>query len=59
MVGAEDWLFRPVDRGYLRYTDLIDGTVDLADVAVCNDAIDVIEENRWRAQEAYKEQNNK
>jgi hypothetical protein len=29
-----------------RYESLIDGTVDLADVALMNDALDVIDENR-------------
>jgi len=29
-----------------RYESLIDGTVDLSDVALMNDALDVIDENR-------------
>lgn len=45
---------RPVLRGLCRYTELIDGTLSLYDVAEMNDAIDVLDENTWRAQEAAK-----
>lgn len=55
MVDQEDWLYRPVDRGWCKYESLIDGTLDLADLAIMNDAIDVIEENRYRMQKAYEE----
>lgn len=46
------WLLRPVRRGYCRYESLLDGTVDLADVALMNDDIDVADENESRAMEA-------
>ena len=39
---------RPVLEGCLRYESLIDGTVDLADVAVLNDALDVRQGNERR-----------
>lgn len=43
---GEDWLLRPVVRQLCRYESLKDGTLDLADIALMNDALDVIEENR-------------
>lgn len=45
---------RPVLRGLCRYAEVIDGTLTLFDVAEMNDAIDVLDENSWRAQEAAK-----
>lgn len=48
--GGEDWVLRPVLRGLLRYESLIDGSVDIADVALLNDALDVADENTRRAQ---------
>lgn len=49
MADSEDWLFRPVLRGMLRGESLIDGTVNLAFVALCNEALDVEQENQLRA----------
>lgn len=46
--SGEDWLFRPVARGWLKAESLIDGAVDLAFVADLNDAIDVMDENDRR-----------
>lgn len=43
---GEDWLLRPVVRQLCRYESLKDGTLDLADIALMNEALDVIEENR-------------
>lgn len=43
-----DWLLRPVSRGLCRYESLIDGTLDLGDIAVMNDCIDVMDENERR-----------
>lgn len=50
MASGEDWLLRPVARGMMRYESLLDGTVDLVDVAICNEFLDVTDENemRWR-----------
>ena len=45
---------RPVMRGMIPYTALIDGTVDMADVARMNDAIDVDIENQRRADDAAR-----
>jgi len=44
---------RPVDAGYISYTALKDGSVDLADVARMNDWLDLKQDNenriaRWR-----------
>lgn len=44
--GGEDWLLRPVVRQMCRYESLKDGSIDLADIALMNEALDVIEANR-------------
>lgn len=54
MPGGEDWLLRPVIKGMCRYESLKDGTLDLADVALMNDALDVQAENERRYLEAVK-----
>lgn len=54
MPGGEDWLLRPVVKGMCRYESLKDGTLDLADVAAMNDALDVQAENERRYLEAMK-----
>ena len=38
MAGGEDWLLRPVLRGLCRYESLKDGTLDLLDIAIMNEA---------------------
>jgi len=43
--GAEDWLLAPVRRGMCRYESLKDGTVDLDDIALMNDALAVAADN--------------
>lgn len=48
MPEGEDWLLRPVFAGCIKYESLIDGTLDLADVALLNDALDVQQENQDR-----------
>lgn len=52
MHECEDWLMRPVVRGLIRYESLKDGSVDLADIAILNEAMDVEAENAFRAREA-------
>jgi hypothetical protein len=52
MVGEEDWIMRPVLRGMCTMEGLKDGTLDLEDVALMNEAIDVEEENRRRIVES-------
>jgi len=41
-----------VQYGWCKYESLIDGTLDLADIATMNEAIAVHEENRARIQAA-------
>lgn len=41
MADGSDWLLRPVLAGVCKYESLIDGTLDLVDVARLNDALDV------------------
>jgi hypothetical protein len=48
MADGEGWLMRPVKAGYCKYESLIDGTLDLCDVARMNEAMDVDDENRKR-----------
>lgn len=48
MQDNEDWLLRPVTSGMCKYESLIDGTLDLYDVAVMNEALDVQAENSRR-----------
>lgn len=50
------WLTRPVERGMCRFESLKDGTLDLADIALMNDAIAVSAENESRARKAAKEE---
>lgn len=49
MLDHEDWLFRPVLRGLLPATALLDGSVDLTFIALLNEALDVEQENIHRA----------
>lgn len=55
MADDEDWLMRPVLEGMCRYESLIDGTLDLADVARMNDCLDVKAENEKRYRKANEE----
>lgn len=41
MVDGEDWLMRPILRGLDLYHTLVDGTLDLNDVARMNNALDI------------------
>lgn len=54
MVGSEDWLFRPVLRGLIKYESLRNGELNLFDVALLNEALDVDRENQIRAEKAIK-----
>lgn len=49
-----DVLMRPVLLGMCKYESLKDGTIDLEDIMVMNDAIDVKNENERRYMEAQK-----
>lgn len=45
MPDGEDWLLRPVIKGMCRFESLKDGTIDLADIALMNDALNVVMDN--------------
>lgn len=54
--GGEDWLLRPVVKGLCRYESLKDGTLDLCDIALMNDALAAKEENERRYFNANKKE---
>lgn len=45
---GESFLMRPVEAGYIPYTALKDGSVDLADIARMNDWLDLKADNDYR-----------
>lgn len=45
---------RPALEGVCKYESLKDGTLDLCDVALMNEALDVRDENMARAQDAAR-----
>ena len=55
MADGEDWIMRPVGEGMSRYENLIDGTLDLTDVARMNEYLDVRDENQRRYRKANEE----
>ncbi len=52
MVEREDWLFRPVVEGMIKGESLLDGSVDLEFIMLCNEALDVRGENGLRLRKA-------
>jgi hypothetical protein len=52
MASGEDWLMRPVLEGLCAYESLLNGTLDLFDIARMNEALDVKFENDRRLNEA-------
>lgn len=50
--GGEDLLLYPVIRGMCKYESLLDGSLDLADIALMNDALAVQADNQAKAQRA-------
>ncbi|MCH7331351.1 hypothetical protein MMP70_16885 [Acinetobacter modestus] len=53
MPDQEDWLLRPVIKGMCRFESLKDGTLDLADIALMNDALNVVADNERLASEKH------
>lgn len=51
MSDESDWLMRPVIEGLCKYESLIDGTLELTDIARMNEAIAVKYENMERRRE--------
>jgi Family of unknown function (DUF6889) len=54
MADGEDFLFRPVLAQMCKLESLKDGTLDLWDVVLANEALDVRAENEWRVHDHYK-----
>lgn len=48
-------MMRPVLRGACLFESLKDGALDLADLALINDALDVVAENEYRARQAQED----
>lgn len=55
--GGEDWLLAPVLAGMCKFESLKDGTLDLADIALMNDALACKADNEHLAREALEKQN--
>ncbi len=56
MADDEDWVMRPVLEGLCRYESLLDCTLDLADIARLNDALDVRYDNEERMRKIRENQ---
>jgi len=54
MPNGEDFLLMPVHEGMCRYESLLDGTLDLSDIAKMNDSILVRAENKERVRRALE-----
>jgi hypothetical protein len=54
MPDGEDWILKPVLEGLIKYESLLDGTLDLEDIARLNDAIDVKYDNQARYRRAIE-----
>lgn len=54
MASGEAWLLRPVVHHLCRYESLLDGTLDLADLATLNELLDLEHENRRRLEDFYR-----
>lgn len=59
MKDGEGFLLRPVLSQLCRYESLIDCTLDLADIATLNEALDVRDENTRRVNEYHNNQRNR
>ncbi|GAC1042255.1 hypothetical protein thsrh120_22590 [Rhizobium sp. No.120] len=51
------WLMRPVLRGLCKFESLKDGTLDICDIALMNEALNVADENQSRAQQSSQQAN--
>jgi len=51
----EEWILAPVEAGMCRYESLLDGTLDLADIARMNEFLEVKQENTARYNEAQED----
>lgn len=57
MPDGLDWLLRPVVKRMCLYESLKDGTIDLADIAIMNEALDVLADNQQIAQRIAENKN--
>jgi hypothetical protein len=57
MADGEDLMMRPVMKGMCKYESLKDGTLDLYDILLMNEALDVESENQIRIAEARRRKN--
>jgi len=55
--GGEDYLLAPVLAGLCKYESLKDGTIDLSDIALMNDALACKADNEALARETLRKQN--
>ncbi|MGB5119804.1 MAG: hypothetical protein WBO13_02275 [Vibrio fluvialis] len=49
---------RPVIKGMCKFESIKDGTLDLADIALMNDALDVVADNEYLIEEAREREKN-
>ncbi len=54
MHEGEEWLIRPVLEGMCKYESLLDGTLDLEDIVIMNEALDIRSENHYRMNKAME-----
>lgn len=52
MPDGEDWLWRPMERGFCTFVQMKDNSLYIEDIAKMNDVIDVRDENEVRARKA-------
>ena len=45
MNSKEDWVMRPVLRGVCQYESLLNGALNIVDIARLNEALDVLDYN--------------
>lgn len=54
MEDGLSFVMRPVLAKLIKYESLIDGTLGLEDILILHEAMDVDNENRYRAEQAVK-----
>ena len=57
MPDNSDWLMRPVIKGMCKFESLKNGELDLADIALMNDALDVVADNEYLLNQEHKRKN--
>jgi len=55
--SGEDWLLAPVIAGLCKYESLKDGTLDLCDIGLMNDALAVKADNETIARQYIERKN--